>query len=133
MTPTIELSVLTEDVYDITDIKVIVTGRIILELGEITTRELMWIKSIPFTKFGFPYVLKEITWEDRNTYRYVNDKTIKKPVESLKFGTVNMNDFAKGLEKQYPDLMATIYKLIDPEEMRIIKKQCQELKSKRGY
>ncbi|MFH1552622.1 MAG: hypothetical protein ABID83_03170 [Candidatus Omnitrophota bacterium] len=44
-----------------------------------------------------------------------------------------MNDLAKGLEKQYPDTMATIEKLIDPEEMAMIKKQCQELKGKRGY
>jgi hypothetical protein len=44
-----------------------------------------------------------------------------------------VNELAKGLEKHYPDLMATISKLIDPEEMRIIKKQCQELKSKKGY
>lgn len=44
-----------------------------------------------------------------------------------------MNDAAKGLEQQYPELMATISKLIDPEEMQIIKKQCQELKSKKGY
>jgi len=44
-----------------------------------------------------------------------------------------MNETAKQLEKQYPDLMATISPLIDPEEMRIIKKQAQELKSKKGY
>lgn len=44
-----------------------------------------------------------------------------------------MNDLAKGLEKQYPVIMATIEKLIDPEEMGIIKKQCRELKAKRGY
>lgn len=44
-----------------------------------------------------------------------------------------MNDVAKGIENQYPDIMTTISKIIDPEEMRIIKKQVQELKSKKGY
>ena len=44
-----------------------------------------------------------------------------------------MNDLAKGVEQQYPDLMATISNLIDPEEMQIIKKQAQEIKSKKGY
>jgi len=37
------------------------------------------------------------------------------------------------MEQHYPEVMATIAKLIDPEEMKIIKKQCQELKSKKGY
>jgi hypothetical protein len=39
----------------------------------------------------------------------------------------------KGIEKQYPDFMATMAKLIDAEEMGIIKKQCREIRSKKGY
>ena len=40
---------------------------------------------------------------------------------------------ARGVEEQYPDIMGTIDSLIDPEEMEVIKKQCQELKGKKGY
>lgn len=91
-----------------------VSGKAIFELREIVTRELMWAKSIPFTKFTFPYSI-------RGSYHVEN-----------KFNLI-MNEVAKGVEQQYPNLMATISKLIYPEEMQIIKKQCQELKSKKGY
>lgn len=106
----------TGDVVDYSAGNVEVTGRIILELREIVTRELMWYKSIPLTKFEFPY-------STRAPY----------PIEKgFKFNLI-MNDVAKGIEQQYPNLMATVSKLIDPEEMRIIQKQAQELKSKKGY
>jgi hypothetical protein len=85
--------------------KVEIIGKITLESREIVTRELMWSKVIPLTKFEIPYA----------------DNISMK------------NKVAKGIEKQYPEIMATISKLIDPEEMQIIKKQCQELKSKKGY
>jgi hypothetical protein len=93
-----------------------VNGKITLELREITTRELMWVKNIPFTKFEFPY--------DIHIPHYAKGK-------SYDLKPFIMNDLAKKIEQQYPDLMATIFRLIDPEEMRIIKKQCQELRSKR--
>ena len=35
-----------------------VSGRIILEMKEITTQELMWIKTIPLKNFTFPYFVK---------------------------------------------------------------------------
>ena len=132
--PTIELSVNTPvDVYSIEDIKVEVTGKITLELKKVVTRELMWSKSIPFSKFEFPYIIEKITWKNLTDTRDVGNPKVKKTIATLEFGTANINDIARGIEKQYPDLMATIAKLIDPEEMRIIKKQAQELKSKKGY
>lgn len=104
-----------------------VTGKITIELKEIVTRELMWTKSIPLAKFEFPYKGK-IVWGAGVTVDDVKNAGIEKPVEWLDLGLIN--DVAKGIEKQYPDLMATIAKFIDPEEMRIIKKQAQELKDK---
>ena len=91
-----------------------VNGKITLVLREIVTGELMWTKSIPLTKFEFSYSIRGPYHVER------------------KFNLI-MNDVAKGIEQQYPNLMATVSKLIDPEEMGIIKKQCQELKSKKGY
>jgi hypothetical protein len=107
-----------------------VTGKIILELREIVTGELMWSKRIPITKFEFPYK-GGIIWGAGVTVADVMNKEIDKSVVSL--DSVSINDVAKGIEKQYLELMDTISKLIDPEEMRIIKKQAQELKSKKGY
>ncbi|MCG2713163.1 MAG: hypothetical protein L6416_12700 [Candidatus Omnitrophica bacterium] len=92
-----------------------VTGKIILELKEIATLELLWSKSIPITKFEFSYAIRYPINAPNNLDNIV------------------MDDVAKGIEKQYPDIMATIEKLIDPEEMGIIKKQAQELKNKKGY
>ncbi|MEI6832326.1 MAG: hypothetical protein WCK61_06445 [Candidatus Omnitrophota bacterium] len=91
-----------------------VNGKIILALKEIATGELMWTKSIPLEKIEFSY-------------------SVRSPYNVERKFDLIMNDAAKGIERQYPGLMATISKLIDPEEMRIIKKQCQELKSKKGY
>lgn len=84
-----------------------VSGKITLELREPVSGELMWIKDVPFTNFKFPFR------------------------HSLSMN--NYDDMAKGIEQQYPEIMANIAKLIDVEEIRIIKKQCQELKSKKGY
>jgi len=91
-----------------------VSGKITLALREIVTGELMWTKSIPLEKFDLAYRI-------RGPYRV-----------ERKFNPI-MNEVAKGIEQQYLNLMATISKLIDPEEMQIIKKQCQELKNKKGY
>ncbi len=134
LVPTFELSVLaSREVYSISDIKSEVNGKITLQLKESVTGELMWSKSIPFKKFDYPFSFKSITWEDPDTYKYINNPRIKKAIKSVELNTKAMNEIAKGIEKQYPELMVTIFKLIDPEEMSILKKQCQELKSKKGY
>lgn len=118
--PTFELSLKFKDKttsgYSLGDIEV--NGKITLELREIMTRELMWTKSIPLTKFEFPY-------------NVIIPDSARGQVYDIK--PFFMNDLVKGVEQQYPNLMATVSKLIDSEEMQIIKKQCQELKSKKGY
>ena len=125
---------LPDEISDTNNIKVEVTGRMNLELREIATRELMWSKNIPLTKFEVPFVIKMFKFSTVQQAKdwpggtiIVGDLEYMEPKQNI------VNELAKGLEKQYPDLMATISKLIDPEEMRIIRKQCQELKSKKGY
>jgi hypothetical protein len=102
-----------------------IRGRIILEMKEISTQELMWAKTIPIKNFTFPYTIR------------VQFKEYKRIKESGHRGLYNYNPIfegmARGVEDQYPNIMSTIDGLIDPEEMEIIKKQCQELKSKKGY
>ena len=124
LVPTFELFVTLEDtkmpsesgVFH-TTATVEVNGTLNLKLLEITTRELMWSKSIPF-KFEFPY--------DQYLQSYITE-------EGPYNHDIIINDVAKGIEQRYPDIMTTIFNLIDPEEMSIIKKQCQELRSKKGY
>ena len=105
-----------------------VSGKINLELREVVTHELMWSKSIPFTN-TFYYCLRI------PGYKQIRQKTLGGSwVDITPFDyALIMNDVAKEVEQQYPNLMATIAKLIDPEEMKMIKKQAQELKSKKGY
>lgn len=100
---------------------VTVSGKFTLLLKEIMTGELMWSKTIPLTSFSV-----------QNLGGFRLTKIDGRLIEDLP-KTENRNDVAKGIEKQYPELMATISKLIDPEEMRMLKKQCQEIRSKKGY
>ncbi len=116
--PVLDLSIVLGQGWSFTE----VSGKFTLLLKEIMTGELMWSKTIPLTSFS----VKNL--DSFSTTKQIEDRLIK---DLLK--VENRNDVAKGIEKQYPELMATISKLIDPEEMQIIKKQCQELKSKKGY
>lgn len=102
-----------------------VRGRIILEVKEITTQELMWVKTIPFKNFTFPYFVK-VSCEE-----YIQIK--KSAPDKLYSYDPIFNGMAKGMEEQYPEIMSTFYKLLDPEEMTIIKKEAKAIKVKKGY
>ncbi len=139
LVPNIELSFKTpEEIYSIEDIKIEVTGTMRVKMQEINTRELMWAKSIPF-KFEFLCVDQNglnyatITWGGGVMVKDVDNKKISKKIASIEFGSDGMIEIAKGIEKEYPAIMATMAKLIDAEEMGIIKKQCREIKNKKGY
>jgi hypothetical protein len=116
--PTLELSVTTPVAWG----SYTVSGKFTLLLKEIMTGELVWSKTIPLASFDFQ--------RPKESFR-VNVKNDRLIEDLLEAG--GRNDVAKGIEKQYPELMTTISKLIDPEEMMIIKKQCQEIRSKKGY
>jgi hypothetical protein len=94
-----------------------------LELREIITRELMWTKNLTFTEFEVP--LTSVL------HNYTSDKG--KIVDVAFAPEALENLLAKEMEKKYPILMETVFALIDPEEMTIVKKQAQEVKSKKGY
>lgn len=99
------------------------TVKIDLQFLEIITRELMWSKSLDFTELEVP--LLEIIQAYEAQYEKITELFFRaEAIENL---------MAKEVEKQYPVVMGTTYKLIDPEEMLIIKKQAQEVKSKEGY
>lgn len=100
-----------------------VTVKMRLELREIMTRELMWSKSLDITEFE---VSIYSVWNS-----YTTDKG--KIVEAVFAPEALENLMAKEMEKQYPVLMETFYTLMDPEEMSILKKQAQEIKTQKGY
>lgn len=122
---------LPDEISDTKNTKVVVTGRMVLELREIITRELMWSKNIPLATFEVPLMIKAFKFPQQKDWE--GGVIIMERLEWMELHPDIMNEVAKGIEKQYPELMATISKLIDPEEMGVIKKQCQELKSKKGY
>ena len=102
-----------------------VKGRIVLKMEEIATKQLMWVKTIPFKNLMFPYFVKTTFKEYARIKKSKSDKLYSyDPI---------FNVMSRSVEEQYPDIMGTIDTLIDPEEMELIKKQCQELKSKKGY
>jgi len=103
----------------------VISGKFILQMKEIATGELMWVKTIPFKSFEFPYYIR-VTYEE-----YAHNKT-HTPGQLYSYNPI-FDGMASGIEQQYPDILGTIDRLIDPEEMQIIKKQAQELKTKRGY
>ncbi len=94
-----------------------VKGTLTVKLQEPMSRELMWTKGIPFS-YAFPYDVRFPYFE--------------KGTRPFDFKLV-MDDLAKGLAQQYPVMLTTLSGLIDPEEMRVIKRQAQELKRKKGY
>jgi hypothetical protein len=96
-----------------------VSGKVTVELREIATRELMWSKNIPFEKYEFPYRIRNCPGYDQQ-HGIVFDL---KPILTT--------DVAKGVEAQYQKIMTTIATLIDAEEMKILKKQCQEVRKEK--
>jgi hypothetical protein len=119
--PTVTISVMIPE--ELAQLKTKVVSKIILESREIITRELMWSKSIPFAEFDaeFTSVVASYTAQHGK-------------ITNVTFQYLALENYmARELEKQYPVVMDTIHKLIDPEEMTIIKNQAKEIKSKKGY
>jgi hypothetical protein len=100
--------------------KFVMNGKVHLELREPMTRELMWVKNIEVTKIEVPYsVSTRLTTPGGNS------------IKSVAAYNGILNDVAKAIEKQYPTIMETAWKHFDTEEMRLVKKQTQELKDKK--
>lgn len=97
-----------------------VSGNVTVELREISTLVLMWAKSVPFEDFESSYRIRNCPFYNQK-HRIVFD---------LK--SVIMTDVAKGVESQYPEIMAAIERQINAEEMNILKKQCQEVRKDKG-
>lgn len=135
LSPAVELRVNTpEEIRSYNDIKVEVDGNIAVELREVFTRELMWAKKVPFTVFTVPHNLLAVSWKENLPKAIRLDNTTPKAVQWFYVDPEGLAaGIAQGFEAQYPVLLGTFDTLIDPEEMAVLRKQCQEVKSKKGY
>ena len=94
-----------------------ITGRVTISLLESLSKERMWFKSIELSPISF-------VWTSSKEYKYpgspVENRDISKPL-------------GQALEKIYKQIMETSWKYLDPEEMKIVKKQAEEIKAKKVY
>ena len=97
-----------------------VSGKFTVELREISTRELLWIKTIPLKKSEFPLLVR-IPWGKHYS-----------PGKPYAFDPI-LDGLAGDIERQYPGIMAAIFNLIDAEEMATLRNEAQELKHKKGF
>lgn len=97
--------------------KGMISGRVTLSLLESLSKERMWFKSIELPPVNFDWISNK-EYKDPNAY--VENRDISKPL-------------GQALENIYKQIMETSWKYIDPEEMRIVKKQAEEVKAKKVY
>lgn len=100
---------------DTIDTNIEVSGTILLEAQNMTTRESLWTRTVPLEKIVF-------TSRMPSSGYYVNDR----------FNSI-MNEVAKGIERQYQTLMSGVSGSIDSQEMRSLKKGGAASKGKTGY
>ncbi len=95
----------------------ILSGRVTLALLESLSKERMWFKSIELTPVSFK-------WESNKDYKspnaYIENRDISKPL-------------GQALENIYKQIMEASWKYLDPEEMKIVKRQAEEIKAKKVY
>ncbi|MFH1654916.1 MAG: hypothetical protein ABIE74_12820 [Pseudomonadota bacterium] len=133
LVPTVELVTSTPPVYRLNDVKVEVKGKITLKLEDVATHEIIWSSSIPFPLItsleckdpSFWNKINQINWQDPSVIKTIDDEKVLKNIASVDLKPEVMNDVARGLEKQYPDLMASMAKMLDPEEIKALKKETQ--------
>lgn len=96
-----------------------VTGRVTLALLESLTKERMWFKSIELTP---------------STVHWIGSKQYKSPPASVDFSDVSVtNPLGKTMEGAYRSVMEATWRYLDPEEMKLVKKQAEEIKAKKVY
>ncbi|MBI3365991.1 MAG: hypothetical protein HY033_13940 [Ignavibacteriae bacterium] len=94
-------------------------GRVTLSLMESLSKERMWFKSIDIPR-------EMISWEGEKEYSAppsqadLSDPGIVKPL-------------GPKLEAIYTKVMEAAWKYLDPEEMKLVKKQAEEIKKKKVY
>jgi len=101
--------------------EVAIAGRVTLSILESLSKERMWFKSI-----DIPREVITFTGEDQ----YQAPSSRPDPSDP---GIIKSPATSKALESIYAKIMQTAWTYLDPEEMRLIKKQAEEIKKKKIY
>jgi hypothetical protein len=100
----------------------VISGRVNLVVAESLSREKMWTKSVEIPPITIPVGA---------THMYTSPGI---PVQVLlEREDVLYNGVAKALETQYNAILQRAYQYLDPDEMQIVKKQAQEIRSRKVY
>lgn len=96
-----------------------VGGRVTLSMMESLSKERMWFKSIELP---------------RNTVRWEGSKRYEAQPAGVDFSDPAIsNSVGKVMETYYRTVMEAAWKYLDPEEMKLVKKQADEIKAKKVY
>lgn len=96
-----------------------VSGRVTLFLKESLSKEQMWVKSIELPQ-------STVHWEGSREYQA--------PPAGVDFSDPAVTKaLGKTMETYYHTVMEAAWKYLDPEEMRGVKKQADEIKAKKVY
>lgn len=134
MSPAAELRIsVPGEIRSYGDIKVWVEGNIAIELRESSTRELMWVRRVVLSRFEVPHTLLSVAWKENLPKKIRLDNTTKKAVDWVYLDLEQLfNGIAKGVEAQYPALMAEMDAQIVPAGMAELKRQCAEIRAKKN-
>lgn len=99
----------------------VITGRVSLVVAESLSREKMWTKTVD---------IPAITIHFATTHGYTGPATA---AVLLANEDELFNEVAKALDAQYNAILGKTYQYLDPEEMQIVKKQAQEIRTKKVY
>ncbi|MFH0806580.1 MAG: hypothetical protein V1885_02555 [Candidatus Brennerbacteria bacterium] len=97
----------------------VIGGRITLSLLESLSKERMWSKSIEIPPGLIPWEGEKQYW-NRPTQVDLSDNGVARPI-----GTT--------MEVLYAKVMQTAWDYLNPDEMRMVKKQAEEIKKKKVY
>lgn len=109
---------------------VVLRGRVTLSIAESLSKERMWFKSIELPQTVLRWQgTKKRPMLKASDGSYVLPANVRIDLDDPGFTQA----IGKPIEDFYIEVLQTAWKHLEPEEMRIIKKQAQEIKEKKAY
>jgi hypothetical protein len=112
------LSLQTRSTYSLRG-NAVISGRVTLSLMESLSKERMWFKSVELAQTAIPIEGEKAYWTPPGGVD-LSDPGIAKPL-------------GKTMEALYAKVMQAAWNYLDPGEMRLVKKQAEEVKKKKVY
>jgi len=104
-----------------------VSGRVTFSLMESISKERMWFKSVDL---GSPVL---ISWVGKTQYQTAPQGVVQVPLGDPGLQADLAKALGKPMEDFYSRAMQAAWSYLDPEEMRLVKKQAEEVRSKKVY